>query len=133
MKYSCIWGSNWNHFLASKTGTFLNFPAGILKILRIPEKSYSFLYFMKKIFLLENRKMHPRGGEYKSIVMAGPGWTLINSNACLCIGLEMHGPMQYLALLMSLIPKFVWDPIYRLMFRYHGWLFGKLGQVSFVG
>ncbi|KAL3809069.1 hypothetical protein ACHAXA_011424 [Cyclostephanos tholiformis] len=70
----------------------------------------------------------PGGEEYKSIVVAGPSRTWINSDACLRIGREMRGPLRYLALLASLIPKFVRDPIYRLMSRYRGRLFGKSAE-----
>ena len=38
---------------------FFPFPAEIFKILRIPEESYTILYFTKKI-LFKNRKMQPR-------------------------------------------------------------------------
>ena len=48
MKYSCIQGSKTEPISASKTGTFFRFPAGIFKILRIPEESYTLLYFTRK-------------------------------------------------------------------------------------
>ncbi|KAL3810753.1 hypothetical protein ACHAXA_001153 [Cyclostephanos tholiformis] len=54
--------------------------------------------------------------------------TWINFDACLRIGREMRGPLRYLALLVSLIPKFIRDSIYRLILRYRGWLFGKLAE-----
>ncbi len=42
MKSSCIQRSK------TEPGTFFRFPAGIFKILRIPEESYTLLYFTKK-------------------------------------------------------------------------------------
>ena len=71
----------------------------------------------------------PGGGEkYKSIVVAGPDRTWINSAACLRIGREMRGPLRYLALLATIVPRFLRDAAYRLMSRYRGRLFGRLAE-----
>ena len=63
--------------------------------------------------------------EYKSIVVVSESQTWLNSAACLRIGRELKGPLRYLALLASLIPAFVRDPIYKLMSRYRKKLFGE--------
>lgn len=62
---------------------------------------------------------------YKSIVVAGENQTWLNSAACLRIGREMKGPLRYLALLASVFPAFVRDPVYKLLSRYRKKLFGE--------
>ena len=63
--------------------------------------------------------------EYKSIVVAGENQTWLNSNACLRIGRELKGPLRYLALLASIIPAFLRDPLYKLLSRFRKRLFGE--------
>lgn len=65
------------------------------------------------------------GGEYKSIVVASPNKTLLNSNACVYIGKQLKGPLKWLALLASIIPSVLRDPLYKLMSRYRKFLFGE--------
>eukprot|EP00579_Thalassiosira_antarctica_P013551 CAMPEP_0201937772 /NCGR_PEP_ID=MMETSP0903-20130614/40153_1 /ASSEMBLY_ACC=CAM_ASM_000552 /TAXON_ID=420261 /ORGANISM="Thalassiosira antarctica, Strain CCMP982" /LENGTH=374 /DNA_ID=CAMNT_0048478849 /DNA_START=19 /DNA_END=1143 /DNA_ORIENTATION=+ len=62
---------------------------------------------------------------YKSIVVAGENQTWLNSAACLRIGRELKGPLRYLALLASIFPAFIRDPVYKLMSRYRKKLFGE--------
>eukprot|EP00584_Thalassiosira_punctigera_P016568 CAMPEP_0172551248 /NCGR_PEP_ID=MMETSP1067-20121228/37102_1 /TAXON_ID=265564 ORGANISM="Thalassiosira punctigera, Strain Tpunct2005C2" /NCGR_SAMPLE_ID=MMETSP1067 /ASSEMBLY_ACC=CAM_ASM_000444 /LENGTH=370 /DNA_ID=CAMNT_0013339009 /DNA_START=16 /DNA_END=1128 /DNA_ORIENTATION=- len=62
---------------------------------------------------------------YKSIVVAGEHRTWLNSAACIRIGKELKGPLRYLALLASIIPSFIRDPLYKLLSRYRKKLFGE--------
>lgn len=57
--------------------------------------------------------------------MAGKDRTWLNSAACIKIGKELKGPLKYLALLASIIPSFIRDPLYKLMSRYRKKLFGE--------
>lgn len=66
--------------------------------------------------------------EYKSIVVMEKNRTYLNSAACLRIGRELRGPLRYLALLASLIPRFIRDPLYRLLSRYRKRLFGESAE-----
>ncbi|KAL9183158.1 hypothetical protein ACHAXT_004945 [Thalassiosira profunda] len=63
--------------------------------------------------------------EYKSIVVAGKDKTWLNSDACLKIGRELRGPLRYLALLASIIPSFIRDPIYKFLSKFRKRLFGE--------
>lgn len=62
---------------------------------------------------------------YKSIVVAGENETWLNSGACIRIGRELKGPLRYLALLASIFPSFIRDPVYKLLSRYRKKLFGE--------
>mmetsp|Transcript_11862 Transcript_11862/g.24952 ORF Transcript_11862/g.24952 Transcript_11862/m.24952 type:complete len:411 (+) Transcript_11862:117-1349(+) len=66
--------------------------------------------------------------EYKSIVVMEKNRTYLNSAACLRIGRELRGPLRYLALLASLLPRFIRDPLYRLLSRYRKRLFGESAE-----
>ncbi|KAL7541812.1 hypothetical protein ACHAWF_007024 [Thalassiosira exigua] len=65
------------------------------------------------------------GGEFKSIVVAGEDRTWLNSDACVKIGRELRGPLRYLALLASVIPRLIRDPLYKLLSRFRKRLFGE--------
>ncbi len=66
--------------------------------------------------------------EYKSIVVMEKNRTFLNSAACLRIGRELRGPLRYLALLASLLPRFIRDPLYKLLSRYRKRLFGESAE-----
>jgi len=66
--------------------------------------------------------------EYKSIVVAGDQSTWFNSAACIRIGRDLKGPLRYLALLASLIPSFLRDPLYKLLSKYRKRLFGESAE-----
>ena len=69
------------------------------------------------------------GGEkYRSIVVAGPDRSWINSDACLRIGREMRGPLRYLSLLAGIVPRVIRDAAYKLVSRYRGKLFGRSAE-----
>ena len=65
------------------------------------------------------------GGEYKSIVVAGPTTTHLNSNACVFIGKQLKGPLRWLARLVSIVPSFVRDLLYNVLSRYRKKFFGE--------
>jgi len=65
------------------------------------------------------------GKQYKSIVVAGQNQTWLNSAACIRIGKELKGPLRYLALLASIIPSFIRDPLYKILSKYRKKLFGE--------
>jgi len=66
--------------------------------------------------------------EFKTIVVAGKQSTHFNSAACILIGKNLKGPLRYLALLASLIPSFVRDPLYKLLSRHRKRLFGESAE-----
>jgi predicted DCC family thiol-disulfide oxidoreductase YuxK len=65
------------------------------------------------------------GKEYKSIVVTSANKTWLNSAACIRIGKELKGPLRFLALLASIIPSFLRDPLYKLLSRHRKKLFGE--------
>ena len=65
------------------------------------------------------------GTTYKSIVVAGKHRTYLNSAACIKIGKSLKGPLRIFALLASLVPSIIRDPIYKLLSRYRKKLFGE--------
>jgi len=66
--------------------------------------------------------------EFKTIVVAGKQSTHFNSAACILIGRNLKGPLRYLALLASLIPSFIRDPLYKLLSRHRKRLFGESAE-----
>uniref|UniRef100_A0A7S2PGA6 DUF393 domain-containing protein n=1 Tax=Skeletonema marinoi TaxID=267567 RepID=A0A7S2PGA6_9STRA len=66
--------------------------------------------------------------EFKTIVVAGKQSTHFNSAACILIGRNLKGPLRYLALLASLIPSFIRDPVYKLLSRHRKRLFGESAE-----
>lgn len=72
-----------------------------------------------------NKVQSSIGGEYKSIVVTSPNKTWLNSNACVYIGKQLRGPLKWLAMLASLTPSFLRDPLYKLMSRYRKKFFGE--------
>ena len=66
--------------------------------------------------------------EYKSIVVAGDQVTWFNSAACIRIGRDLRGPLRYLAILASLIPSFIRDPLYKLLSKHRKKLFGESAE-----
>ena len=68
------------------------------------------------------------GEKYRSIVVAGPDRSWINSDACLLIGREMRGPLRYLSLLAGIVPRIVRDAAYKLVSRHRGKLFGRSAE-----
>jgi len=67
-------------------------------------------------------------GEFKTIVVATKQTTHFNSAACIYIGRNLSGPLRYLALLASLIPSFIRDPIYKLLSRHRKRFFGESAE-----
>jgi predicted DCC family thiol-disulfide oxidoreductase YuxK len=65
------------------------------------------------------------GTTYKSIVVASKHRTYLNSAACIEIGKSLKGPLRIFALLASLVPSIIRDPIYKLLSRYRKKLFGE--------
>ncbi|KAL7527558.1 hypothetical protein ACHAXR_002010 [Thalassiosira sp. AJA248-18] len=65
------------------------------------------------------------GKEYKSIVVAGEDRVWLNSAACIRIGRELKGPLRYLALMASIIPSIIRDPLYKLLSKFRKRLFGE--------
>jgi len=65
------------------------------------------------------------GTTYKSIVVAGKHRTYLNSAACIEIGKSLKGSLRIVALLASLVPSLIRDPIYKLLSRYRKRLFGE--------
>jgi len=65
------------------------------------------------------------GTTYKSIVVAGKHRTYLNSAACIEIGKSLKGPLRIVAILASLVPSIIRDPIYKLLSRYRKRLFGE--------
>jgi len=72
-----------------------------------------------------NNKSSSSSGEFKTIVVATKQTTHFNSAACIYIGRNLSGPLRYLALLASLIPSFIRDPIYKLLSRHRKRFFGE--------
>lgn len=66
--------------------------------------------------------------EFKTIVVAGKNTTTFNSAACIYIGRNLKGPLRYLALLASLIPSFIRDPLYKLLSRHRKRFFGESAE-----
>lgn len=71
-----------------------------------------------------------RGGaeKYKSIVVAGPRKSWVNSDACLRIGRELRGPLRYLALLAHLVPRIIRDMVYTFLSGQRTRIFGKAAE-----
>lgn len=72
-----------------------------------------------------NKVQSSIGGEYKSIVVTSSNKTWLNSDACIFIGKQLKGPLKWLAILASIIPSFLRDPLYKLMSRYRKKIFGE--------
>ena len=66
--------------------------------------------------------------EFKTIVVASKHSTTFNSAACIYIGKNLRGPLRYLALLASLIPPFIRDPLYKLLSRHRKRFFGESAE-----
>ncbi|KAL7499011.1 hypothetical protein ACHAWT_010060 [Skeletonema menzelii] len=66
--------------------------------------------------------------EFKTIVVASKDTTTFNSAACIYIGRNLKGPLRYLALLASLIPPFIRDPLYKLLSRHRKKFFGESAE-----
>ena len=91
---------------------------GKVLISRLPEKQ-------QKAVLSIMSSGEGGGTSYKSIVVAGKDQTWLNSAACIKIGKNLKGPLRILALLASIIPSFIRDPLYKLMSKYRKKLFGE--------
>ena len=93
---------------------------GRVLLARLPEEQRATV-----LSITNNDDKDGDGKQYKSIVVAGQYQTWLNSAACIRIGKELKGPLRYLALLASLIPSVIRDPLYKLMSKYRKKLFGE--------
>ena len=107
-------------------------PRGNLRVAALQSKVGQLL--LKRLSVKDRAKVigigndDKRNNEYKTIVLAEKHKTHFNSAACILIGQNLKGPLRLLALVASIIPPFIRDPLYKLLSRHRKRFFGESAE-----
>jgi len=103
-----------------------NDPRGNLRVAALQSKVGQLL--LSRLSPQDRSMVTTNNEDFKTIVVAGRDTTTFNSAACVYIGRNLKGPLRYLALLASLIPSFIRDPLYKLLSRHRKRFFGESAE-----